>query len=151
MKFDYFECVTVAPDNGDPILMLRPIISFRIHGLNGRTLDLSALVDTGADHMILPNWVAEQLAIPTTECLGPPSRSFTGDAISLRHGQVEVEIPDEGDTLKWCTQVFFSEATSHSDPAILGQMGFLEFFTATFDGFSCVLTLEPIQPLPSFN
>ena len=40
-----------------------------------------------------------------------------------------------GETIQWKTSVYFYEFPDHDDEtAILGHIGFLEFFTATFDG-----------------
>lgn len=46
------------------------------------------------------------------------------------------------------TRIFFTQSSQQKDFLLLGHMGFLEFFTATFSGGDSVLDLQPNEFLP---
>jgi len=69
MRFPYTSSIVPSIDNGETIVLLRPEVPIRIHGSLGHA-DVLALVDTGADHSILPLSVADELGIETTPSPG---------------------------------------------------------------------------------
>ena len=149
MKFAYSVNIAPAPETGDPIAILRPEVLLRIHGPNG-TENHYALVDTGADNTILPNSVAQRLGIATTKCRGPEARAFGGQRISLTFSDVVLELTDDGSSIRWEARVFFADTEPESeDTVILGHQGFLDFFTATFDGDDCSIEVQPNSTLPA--
>lgn len=150
MRFEYTEFVTAAPDNGDPVLMLRPIVTIRVHG-NERERVISPLVDTDANHCIFPEWIAEQLSIPTAACSGPLSEGISGTAVSMTHGWVDLELKHNAQGCRWRTQLVFTDASAVRGQAVLGQMGFLQFFRATFDTADDTFELLPNEYLPRLD
>jgi predicted aspartyl protease len=141
MRFDYSGIITSAPDTGDPVAVFRPEIRIVVHGPNGAET-YRALVDTGADDTILPESVARGLGIRMTRATGPAAQAFGGQAIALSYADVELELVYAEAKLRWLAHVYFVAGTEE-ETILLGQQGFLEFFTATFIGDECVLELQP--------
>lgn len=146
MKFEYKvyprDPVPGAPEG----IMFQPKIPITIYGPTG-IMPFDALVDTGADHTIFPRFNAKHIGAPLyernlsyTNGIGPEGvKSFYADGI-------ELELRVDGEVCRWISPVWFSE--SDDFPALLGRKGFLEYFTATFDGQNHVLTLEPNNTFP---
>lgn len=150
MRFPYSFNIGLATDTGEQIVVLRPEVPLRIHGPQG-VAELRALVDTGADNTILPSSVANRLQIDTTPCCGPHATAFGGQQIPLSYADIELELRDADNLLHWTAHIYFADFPEGSEPAVLGHEGFLDFFTATFDGQECVLELNPNTDLPSVS
>ncbi len=104
--------------------------------------------DTGADNTILPESVARDLGIPMTRATGPAARAFGGQEISLFCADVELELARADGRLRSLAHVYFPAAGMDKETIILGQQGFLDYFTATFMGEKRILDLEPSSYLP---
>ena len=128
---------------------------------HGRRQDLAAaaaecvvdqqvgLVDTGADNSIFPLSVATDLGIETVPGKGPGPTAFGGQQIALPFAEVVLELTQEDTSIRWRARLYFAEFPNDSEKAvILGQEGFLDYFTATFIGEDCVLVLEPNKSIP---
>lgn len=149
MKFPYRPVVVAALDNDDYILLMRPEIPIEIAGASG-TMVLSALVDTGADNTILPLSVAVSLQIPVHEAQGTQAKVFGGQQVRLFSGEVDFQLRQGDELLCWSAGVqFFDFADPNEETAVLGHAGFLDYFTATFDGLDAILTLVPNTDLPA--
>ena len=149
MRFPYSVNIAPEPETGDPIVILRPEVLVRIYGPDGKESHY-ALVDTGADNTIFPASVALRLGISTSPCHGPEARAFGGQEIALTFADVVLELKDDGSSVRWQARVFFAEMNADSEDAvILGHQGFLDFFTATFDGEDCSVELDPNLILPT--
>lgn len=148
MRFDYSAILSSAPDIGDAVVIFRPEVRIRVHGPNGAG-DFLALVDTGADNTILPEAIANDLGIPLKAGTGPAATAFGGQAIALSYADVELELMHADGDLRWSARVFFVADDTNQETLILGHQGFLDYFTATFDGENCVLELKPNPHLPS--
>jgi hypothetical protein len=59
---------------------------------------------------------------------------------------VQLMITDGVETFEWTATVAFVSARLHY--ALLGQAGFLQFFSAEFDGEAHVVTLTPKPSFP---
>jgi len=67
-------------------------------------------------------------------------------------GIVVLALTAEGQSCQWtATAQFFDFATTEEEMIILGHTGFLEYFTATFDGKFGALTLVPNDELPAIE
>jgi hypothetical protein len=149
MNFPYSSSISIDPETGDPALLLRPEIEVRIWGPKGFRNYL-ALVDTGADNTIFPRSAAVALGIQLRGPKGMASRSFGGHAVALELGDAEIEISQLSESYRWTQLVqFFDFSTDDEEVAILGHSGFLEYFTATFDGESAWLELTPNNTFPA--
>ena len=151
MIFYYQPIVSVAPDTTDYLLLLRPEIPVTVIGPKGNG-SYSGLVDTGSDNTILPKSVADQLGIPLVVAQGLPATVFGGHRVQLLIGEVTLQLRTEAEVLRWQTQVYFFDFSDAEDETvILGHSGFLDYFTATFDGKFGTLTLLPNDELPAVS
>jgi predicted aspartyl protease len=148
MRFPYSINIGVSIDTGEQIVVLRPEVFLRVHGPAGDT-QVHALVDTGSDNSILPMSVARKVGITTTPGSGPGATTYGGHEIPLSFADVDLELADDEHSLRWPAHVYFAEVSEEKETALLGHQGFLDFFTATFDGEECVLELEPNSDFPS--
>jgi hypothetical protein len=147
MKFPYTLYVTAACDTGEPIATFRPELTLRIYGTGGHW-DSVALVDTGSDNTLFSSEIAKELGIETTAGQGPSSRAFGGQYIPVSYAEVQLELSAEESLLRWNARVYFADFGSNSVRAVAGHDGFLEYFTAIFNGEICELELEPNEHLP---
>lgn len=150
MKFYYRPSVAVAPISGDGVMLLRPTIEVEVHGPSGRRT-MNALVDTGADLTIFPLSLAQQLGIDVSPSDEPTTTDFSGTVLTLEEGKAEFELnsPEGDETLRWNAVIQFIDfGDPDDDTAVLGHVGFLNYFTAVFDGEQASLELIPNGALP---
>ena len=143
MKFRYRSIISLDAEQGTPFLLMRPEIPVTVIGSRG-SVTYSALVDTGADNVVFPRSVADELGIelhPSERC---QATGFGGGTVSLLSGQATLEIGDAQDRLRWTARVLFNDCEPEQDEIVLlGYLGFLEFFQANFDGPKGWLELTP--------
>jgi hypothetical protein len=123
-------------------LVHRPALPIRVIGPAGDALAFG-LVDTGADDVLLPDRFIEPLGVaihPEHVTIG----AFGGGAVSVRFGTVDLELRRRGAVLRWSARVAFHAGGR----ALLGHAGFLEHFTATFNGRRRHVTLTPNGTAP---
>lgn len=148
MNFLYEAFVTLEPETGEPNMILRPIIPVRIFG-QSTFGHYAALVDTGADNTILPKRIVDDLGIELQAGHGPDATAFGGQTISLLFGDVELELEEQQGRVRWKTRVqFYDFASPEDETLILGHAGFLDYFSALFDGEQGMLSLTPNSMLP---
>jgi hypothetical protein len=148
MKFPYTMSIAPAIDSGSEIVLLRPEIPVRVHGPTGAA-EMLALVDTGADNCVLPLSIARELGIATTPGRGPGAIAFGGQRIELSFAEVLIELSDDDTEIRWRARLYFANFPDDTEKTvILGHEGFLDYFSATFDGKDCVLLLEPNDGIP---
>jgi hypothetical protein len=119
----------------------RPRIPVRIIGPK-RSLQIFGLLDTGADHVFLSASIAEQLGIEAS------TRSETaygagGHEIDVWPSRIEIEVTDGVQILRWPAEIGFLVSDDDPPVAFLGNVGFLEYFTAVFDYEERMVKLEP--------
>lgn len=149
MNFAYSSVISVDPDSGDYLLFRRPEIPITIRGPKG-AMSLVGLVDTGSDNTVFPKSAADYLGIPISAMTVPTATAFGGQPIPLLFGEAVLRLQADEESLAWHTHVnFFDFDTAEEEVVILGHAGFLEFFTATFDGQQGMLTLVPNDDLPA--
>lgn len=148
MNFLYEAFVTLEPETGEPNMILRPIIPVRIFGQSAFG-HYAALVDTGADNTIFPKRIADDLGIELQAGLGPDATAFGGQTISLLFGDIELELEEQQERVRWKARVqFYDFADPEDEMLILGHAGFLDYFSAMFDGEQGLLSLTPNSTLP---
>ncbi len=149
MKFNYSTVIVAQPGSGDMLCLRRPEIPIKIQGPN-ESMQFVGLVDTGSDYTIFPRSIAKFLGVELHESEGPTAQVFGGQAVELLTAEVELILALDSEKVSWLTVVsFFDYGSVEDESVILGHAGFLEFFTATFDGFEATLTLEPNPDLAS--
>jgi Aspartyl protease len=120
------------------------MIPIRVIGPAGDD-DLRALVDTGSDDTLLPDSLIGLLGV----ALRPGDQAvivgIEGSTTVVRYGTVDLEIPGAGGGYRWSARVGFHA----SFRVVLGHIGFLEYFTASFNGRTRQLTLTPNGTAPA--
>jgi hypothetical protein len=105
------------------------------------------LLDTGADDTVFSDAVAAALGVDLS---GAEQRTISlagrSQILICRYASVELRITDGTETFSWTATIGFVAARLHY--ALLGQAGFLQFFSADFDGESHTVTLTPKPCFP---
>lgn len=148
MRFAYQTHILEVGSDEDPILLARPEIPVTLVGPNGRAT-LIGLVDTGSDYTVFPRALALDLGIELIQSRGASASAFGGAALPLVDGVASLRIEDDEECCEWRAELSFFEFSARDETAvILGHAGFLEFFTAVFDGDELLVALQPNQHLP---
>lgn len=141
MKFPYRPIIWFDKAKNSFDQVMRPEIKLIVHGPN-ESVVYRALVDTGSDDVVLPASIARYLGVAVSPA-PRAGRAFGGSRLEFLIGDLELEIRADSQAIRWQTEVKFLEFPSEEDEVlVLGHGGFLEFFTATFDGEQAELTLE---------
>lgn len=121
MKFKYLDCTPKLPP---PRKIFRPFVELNVR-FDKESVDLLALVDSGADVCLFPAEIARILGIPIKKGkrflvsgMGRSSHLMYLHILALTLARWQLEIP-----------VYFSAAVR---TPILGQKGFFEFFDVKF-------------------
>ena len=131
--------------------VMRPEIELTVHG-PATSVSYSALVDTGADQVVLPCSLARRLGVILDASRTRPAKVFGGSNLAFYAGEIELELGPTGQSVRWTTTAYFLDFDSEEDEVlILGHAGFLDFFTAIFDGEHAELTLHPNSRIPKLN
>src|ERR1700733_13522892 len=92
------------------LVQWRPLVPIAVFGPTGKRRPVSrALLDSGADDTIFPVAAATSLGVN----LGPPSGHavrWRGQPHSLRFGDLDIEITDGVQVVRWTAVVGFSSA-----------------------------------------
>jgi hypothetical protein len=109
-----------------------------------------ALVDTGADECVLPLSVGEAIGVRLNPDETILASGVGGDLLELIPGDVEFELLTGEESYRWQARVGFARFENPEDEcAILGHIGALELFIATFDGENHCGTLLPNATFPA--
>jgi hypothetical protein len=135
-----------VPGLGASRLRYRPVIAVLLSGTATPQLR-DGLLDTGADDTAFSDAVAIALGIDLSQA-EQRSISLAGrpQPVVCRYAQVQLRISDGVETFEWPATVGFVMARLHY--ALLGQAGFLQYFSADFDGEGHVVTLTPKPSFP---
>lgn len=142
MRFLYkpqeFEAPAGSPRRFETIF--RPIIRATVIGPSG-AMEVEGRVDTGADDTLLPESFIPQLGIIPS---GFAISSGVGGLIPVRFATVGLELRSKsGQSYRWSARVGFYPGMV----PLFGLSGFLEFFTAMFNGAKRQVTLLPNRRL----
>jgi hypothetical protein len=148
MNFAYSSLISRCPDTDDFLLIRRPEIPVTIEEPAG-SATYAGMVDSGSDNTILPRSIADLLGIEVERASGPAAIAFGGRRIPLLAGEAILHLSRDGESLRWKAPVcFFEFPQDDEESVLLGHAGFLEYFTATFDGKLCILTLIANHEMP---
>lgn len=136
--------------------LLRPLVVVRLEAARLGSHNLVALVDSGADHILVAPWVAQDIGAQPD-----PNRSIRarigGGVRTVRFADVkvllappEVEIDaggfDAQQARSWEAQVgFFVEWDAPPWNVVLGQVGFFDHFTVTMNRHAQALAVSDQQ------
>jgi hypothetical protein len=143
MQFDYMPFgVKAIPGIPGSEIAYEPLIQVSVSGPGGETI-MPGLVDTGAGLTILPRELMGELGVTS---LGRYNTTAAGDIDKLWIGRVDFGLKPSRLVHRWSAVVGFSAV---HDRALYGQVGFLDYFTATFNVGKRILTLQRnAEPLP---
>jgi hypothetical protein len=149
MKFPYsayaVDHSATVPDG----VVYRPEIVVRVVGVRG-SVTLQALADTGSDETVFPASLAMALGIQLDHNRATTASGVGGHTVRLVPGRVTLELAQGAERYRWSSTVAFLESDELNDEvSLLGFLGFLEFFTATFDSESYEINLTANSRLPS--
>lgn len=133
LRFPYKKIPTTQPviTLGGRNERTRPVIAVAVFGPTG-SAPLDALIDTGADDTVFPEHVAALIGVDLTNApLGTSTGVVTG-TVSVRYAEVTLRIADNQEQREWKGWVGFAPVKPKI--GLLGFAGFLQYFTATFDG-----------------
>jgi hypothetical protein len=93
-----------------------------------------ALLDSGADDTVYPEWIARQVGLDLTSAPQGEATGVATGAAALRYAEVRLRLASGKERREWTAWVGFT-STPIRQP-LLGFAGFLQYFTATFHGDS---------------
>jgi hypothetical protein len=124
-------------------VVYRPLANLRVSGQAGEAL-IRVLIDTGADHTLLPLSLAEVVGAELFHGDRDAARGVSGAEISVIPGRVQLELISDDGSYQWTAVIGFADFVSPEEEcSLLGHAGCLEFFTATFDGIARIFELTP--------
>jgi hypothetical protein len=125
----------------------RPIIPVFLDG-PARTMPQDGLLDTGSDPILLPSGLVVLLGVnPGPSAVTVVLRSATGQDLVCQLAQLILELTRDATQVCWLAEV----AVAPQPLRIVhwGIKGFLEYFTADFDGPNRWVTLKAGGNLPA--
>jgi hypothetical protein len=149
MRFPYGRYTVQGTMPNAITLVFRPMVAVRVISPRGDRAVLCR-VDTGADDTLLPHDIVKALGI--TGLSPPVNIGGIGGSISAEFGTVDLEISDGRTAYRWRARVGFHSSRLDTCTPVVGLKGFLQYFTATFDGRLHLLDLVPnglaVSPSP---
>ena len=143
IQFPYHEQSVHDAASQAPETFYRPMAKIRIAGPKGFR-DLFALVDTGSDETLFPYDLVDRLGVTIRDGHKNEIRGIGGHTTTIWYSTVNLELLTPGGGPRWSARVgFYLGARS-----VLGHSGFLDHFTAKFNGRAKRLTLTPNQTAP---
>lgn len=140
MRFRYrSRQVDPLPGEVGPQFVYEPVVVVRVVGPRGAWL-IPGLVDTGGGESLIPYRLLDPLGLPVGDRFN--LASVTGGVFSARVGVVDLELARDGTISQ---SVGFTTTRTR---AIWGHAGFLNHFTATFDGRRKSVRLDPSDTFP---
>lgn len=136
-----------APGRTEASTIYRPFVPIRVAGTAG-SLALYALLDTGADETVLPGHLIPQIGVQIDTGTTARFRGVGGHLVTVSFGRIELAIGQGARAHRWPVTAAFLEG---SGLAILGHAGFLQYFTATFNGRRRHVTLSANGSLPAIH
>jgi hypothetical protein len=144
MKFAYQKILVRGVGPASTEKVFRPIIPVRIHGNRAGASELG-LVDTGCDDTLFPIRLAPLLGVGFSPGDYSAISGIDGGSFLVRYAQVDLELRASGESLRWSARVGFHPL----ERVVLGHSGFLDYFTASFNGRRRLLTLTANGQAPA--
>jgi hypothetical protein len=148
VKFRYMAVPTKkpVPSLSGQQMRFRPVLAVQLSGVGTSQLR-DGLLDTGADDTVVSDALATALGVDLSKA-EQRSIALAGrpQPLICRYASLRLSISDGNEVFEWAATVGFVSARLHY--ALLGQAGFLHFFSADFDGESHIVTLTPNASFP---
>jgi hypothetical protein len=147
MKFPYRK-YQVDPSASVPKgVLYRPMIPLRLIGAGGEKVVL-ALAGSGADETMFPRSLGNVLGVQFDEDASLPVGGIAGQTVDAVLGELIMEVTTGKRRYRWKQFVRFADFSRPEDEiAVLGHIGFLNYFTTTFNGQGRPVTLKPNKAL----
>ena len=125
----------------------RPVFRITIIGPGGTWVG-PGLLDTGSDDTVFSERVAALIGLDLTNAPVREASGVGAGAFPIRYAEVRLRFTDGKEFREWPARVGFTAAPLKRP--LLGYAGFLQFFTATFDGAGerVELAANPHHPGP---
>jgi hypothetical protein len=125
----------------------RPVVSVRVIGPGGDDV-VPGLIDTGSDDTLLPDFLIGPLGVALDPDDVGEIGGIDGGLVTVRYGTIDLELSDPSMVYCWNARVGFH--ARHN--AIFGHVGFLDYFSAMFNGRTREVVLLPngMGPLPAY-
>lgn len=148
MKFSYLQYLTQPSAMTPTGILHRPKVPLRIVGAT-RILPTWALVDPGSDDTLLPLSVGQLVGAKIDLMQTWQVEGIGGQAVAVTLGEVDFELTDGNQALRWTTKVGLVDFPDPNDEVtILGHAGFLDYFRVIFDGHLRTLEIEVTPAFP---
>ncbi len=127
-------------------VVLRPVVPITIIGVEAAPV-VTALVDTGCEHVLAAPWVARAAGVEPTTSGREILLGLGGETVRVRFLDLTLRlhapsVADDDVYLEWQAEVGFLSHWRPTWPALLGQIGFLDQFTVTFSRMAQHLAVE---------
>jgi Aspartyl protease len=150
VRFDYAEReVDPLPGEFGVQIIHEPIIVVRFIGPR-QTYLILGLLDTGASMTLVPRSYFHKLGMSAAPTERVRVRTVSG-SVDVLLGALDLELRSDRVKYRWSAQVGFVPRADNL--ALLGHAGFLDHFSATFDGLRkrVTLKLKGTFPAPVFG
>lgn len=110
-----------------------------------KTLQLTGLIDTGADSVLASDYLAEQLGVDLDDHDGETILGVGGHVVGVRYKTVGLRLYPEGEDdpyIEWQAPVGFIPNWHSYGFVLLGNVGFLDQFTVTASRFAQAVAVE---------
>jgi hypothetical protein len=119
-------------------MVWRPVVPIRVIGPSGEDV-VHGRVDTGADDTLLPEFLIASLGVAVDPADVGQIEGIGGHLITVQYATVDLEIPAPPQIYRWNARVGFH--ARHN--AVFGHVGFLDYFSALFNGRTREVVLLP--------
>lgn len=134
-----------VPGIGRPnAIVRRPKVWIRAIGPIG-DFSFYGLVDTGADDILLPDRFGQAMGVVIQPNMHAPVGGIIGAGMVARFGMIDLELRRGGTVYRWSALAGFHPGNA----AILGTLGMLEHFRASFNHSLGHFHLIPTGNLPA--
>jgi Aspartyl protease len=150
VRFDYSQReVDPLPGEVGVQVIHEPIVLVRFIGPS-QTYLVRGLLDTGASMTLVPRFYFQKLGLSVARSERARLRTASG-AVEVLLGELDLELRTGSSRYQWSARIGF--VLRADNIALLGHAGFLDHFSATFDGLSKRVTLKSngTFPHPSFS
>jgi Aspartyl protease len=128
---------------GEPLY--RPFVPIALAYGDQTTFQLTGLIDTGADSVLVSDYLAEQLGVDLNDHEGETTLGVGGHVVAVRYKTVSLRLYPRGEDdlyREWQAPVGFIPNWHSYGFVLLGSIGFLDQFTITASRFSQAVAVE---------
>lgn len=147
--FRPYRLTASAPSLGGRMVRYKPVIALTVIGPSGQH-SLEALVDSGADDVVLPAHAASAIGVSLSTAPSSHAQGLGGmQPVGLWYAPVILLLSDGAQTCRWRAVTAFT--TTPMRFALFGIAGGLEHFRTTLDVQTREIILLPKASLPAAN